>query len=234
MSDNAINPQKSGWFGRMRARLVAVPPRVWWSLLAASLALHIVAVGVVLVLLFGGERGGGAEADSIVISAGEAGPEELDLVLPQDNQVELPRLAEAELDLSELLEVPLEADFNDLMMDNAQMATIAPAMPMPSAAVTQRALPGGGLISGVPKTLAILSSICKKPALMSFSPLMQQAQWSGCIAQCANAWRSLRNMCAGWCRWRASALLLIAIIMTLILSPASRNPVSIFKKPAAL
>ena len=60
MSDNAINAQKSGWFGRMRARLVAVPPRVWWSLLAASLALHIVAVGVVLVLLFGGERGGGA------------------------------------------------------------------------------------------------------------------------------------------------------------------------------
>ncbi|MDA9591323.1 VWA domain-containing protein [Alphaproteobacteria bacterium] len=154
MSDNAINAQKSGWFGRMRARLVAVPPRVWWSLLAASLALHIVAVGVVLVLLFGGERGGGADADSIVISAGEAGPEELDLVLPQDNQVELPRLAEAELDLSELLEVPLEADFNDLMMDNAQMATIAPAMPMPSAAVTQRALPGGGLISGVPQSFA--------------------------------------------------------------------------------
>jgi hypothetical protein len=118
------------------------------------LALHIVAVGVVLVLLFGGERGGAAEADSIVISAGEAGPEELDLVLPQDNQVELPRLAEAELDLSELLEVPLEADFNDLMMDNAQMATIAPAMPMPSAAVTQRALPGGGLISGVPQSFA--------------------------------------------------------------------------------
>ena len=154
MSENTINPRKSGWFGHMRARLVAVPPRVWWSLLAASLALHIVAVGVVLVLLFGGERGGGAEADSVVISAGEAGPEELDLVLPQDNQVELPRLAEAELDLSDLLEVPLEADFNDLMMDNAQMATIAPAMPMPSAALTQRALPGGGLISGVPQSFA--------------------------------------------------------------------------------
>jgi hypothetical protein len=154
MSENTINPRKSGWFGHMRARLVAVPPRAWWSLLAASLALHIVAVGVVLVLLFGGERGGGAEADSVVISAGEAGPEELDLVLPQDNQVELPRLAEAELDLSELLEVPLEADFNDLMMDNAQMATIAPAMPMPSAALTQRALPGGGLISGVPQSFA--------------------------------------------------------------------------------
>ena len=154
MSETAINPQKSGWFGRMRARLVAVPPRVWWSLLLASIVVHVVAVGVVLVLLFGGARGGGAEADSIVISAGDAGPEELDLELPQDNPVELPRLAEAELDLSELLEVPLEADFNDLMMDNAQMAAIAPAMPLPSAAVTQRALPGGGLISGVPQSFA--------------------------------------------------------------------------------
>ena len=68
--------------------------------------------------------------------------------------VEAPRLAEAELDLSELLEVPLEADFNDLMMDNAQMAAIAPAMPLPSAAVTQRAMSGGGLISGVPQSFA--------------------------------------------------------------------------------
>ena len=154
MSENAVNSRKSGWFGRMRMRLVAVPPRIWWSLLAASLALHVLAVGVVLVLLFGGERGGGAEAESIVISAGDVGPEELDLELPQENSVELPRRAEAELDLSELLEVPLEADFNDLMMDNAQMATIAPAMPMPSAAVIQRALPGGGLISGVPQSFA--------------------------------------------------------------------------------
>ena len=146
--------QKSGWFGRMRARLIAVPRRVWLSLLAASLAAHILAVGLVLVLLFGGDRGGGDAADSLVISSGEAAPEDIDLELPQHVPVEAPRLAEAELDLSELLEVPLEADFNDLMMDNAQMAAIAPAMPLPSAAVTQRAMSGGGLISGVPQSFA--------------------------------------------------------------------------------
>ena len=146
--------QKSGWFSRMRARLIAVPRRVWLSLLAASLAAHILAVGLVLVLLFGGDRGGGDAADSLVISSGEAAPEDIDLDLPQHVPVEAPRLAEAELDLSELLEVPLEADFNDLMMDNAQMAAIAPAMPLPSAAVTQRAMSGGGLISGVPQSFA--------------------------------------------------------------------------------
>ena len=146
--------QKSGWFSRMRARLIAVPRRVWLSLLAASLAAHILAVGLVLVLLFGGDRGGGDAADSLVISSGEAAPEDIDLELPQHVPVEAPRLAEAELDLSELLEVPLEADFNDLMMDNAQMAAIAPAMPLPSAAVTQRAKSGGGLISGVPQSFA--------------------------------------------------------------------------------
>ena len=146
--------QKSGWFSRMRARLVAVPRRVWLSLLAASLAAHILAVGLVLVLLFGGERGGGDAEDSLVISSGEAAPEDIDLKLPQHMPVEAPRLAKAELDLSELLEVPLEADFNDLMMDNAQMAAIAPAMPLPSAAVTQRAKSGGGLISGVPQSFA--------------------------------------------------------------------------------
>ena len=146
--------QKSGWFSRMRARLIAVPRRVWLSLLAASLAAHILAVGLVLVLLFGGDRGGGDAVDSLVISSGEAAPEDIDLELPQHVPVEAPRLAEAELDLSELLEVPLEADFNDLMMDNAQMAAIAPAMPLPSAAVTQRAMSGGGLISGVPQSFA--------------------------------------------------------------------------------
>ena len=146
--------QKSGWFRRMRARLIAVPRRVWLSLLAASLAAHILAVGLVLVLLFGGERGGGDAADSLVISSGESAPDDIDLKLPQHMPVEAPRLAEAELDLSELLEVPLEADFNDLMMDNAQMAAIAPAMPLPSAAVTQRAMSGGGLISGVPRSFA--------------------------------------------------------------------------------
>ncbi len=146
--------KKSGWFSRMHARLIAVPRRVWLSLLAASLVAHILAVGLVLVLLFGGDRGGGDAADSLVISSGEAAPEDIDLELPQHVPVETPRLAEAEIDLSELLEVPLEADFNDLMMDNAQMAAIAPAMPLPSAAVTQRAMSGGGLISGVPQSFA--------------------------------------------------------------------------------
>ncbi len=147
-------PRKSGWFSQLRARLVAVPRRVWLALIAVSVVFHIVLVGVMLVLLFGGERGGGAAAESVVISAGEAGPEELELDLPPQPPAPLPREAEAELDLSELMEVPLEADFNDLMMDNAQMAAIAPAMPMAQAAVVERALPGGGLISGVPQSFA--------------------------------------------------------------------------------
>ena len=144
---------KSGWFSRLRRRLVSVPRRVWLGLFALSLAVHVAAVGLMLLLLFGGERGGGEAQDSVVISAGEAGPEEIDLVLEATPPDEL-REAEAELDLSELLDMPLDTDFNDLMMDNAGMAAIAPAMPLPSAAVTQRAMPGGGLISGVPQTFA--------------------------------------------------------------------------------
>lgn len=143
-----------GWFARLRMRLVAVPRRIWLALLAGSVALHIVAVGVVLALLFGGERGGGAQTDSVVISAGEAGPEEIDLTLPPQPPAPQLREAEAELDLSELLEVPLDVDFNDLMMDNAQMAALAPAMPMAQTAMVERALPGGGLISGVPQSFA--------------------------------------------------------------------------------
>ena len=146
--------QKSGWLGQLRKRLIGVPRRVWIGLLVGSAILHVVAVGFVLLLLFGGERGSGAEQDSVVISAGEAGPEELDLTLDSQTPPETFREAEAALDLSELLEVPLDTDFNDLMMDNANMAAIAPAMPLPTAAVTQRALPGGGLISGVPETFA--------------------------------------------------------------------------------
>ena len=147
------NPVKSGWFSRLRARLVQVPPRVWLGLFAVSLVVHITAVGLMLVLLFGGERGGGEAEDSVVISAGELAPDNIDLQLEATPPDDL-REAEAELDLSELLDVPLDTDFNDLMMDNAQMAAIAPAMPMPSAAVTQRAMPGGGLISGVPQSFA--------------------------------------------------------------------------------
>lgn len=153
MSEMASKPQKSGWLKRLRARLIGVPRRVWVALFAGSVLLHIIGVGVMLILLFGGERGGGDAEESVVISAGEAAPDDLDLAL----EAPLPdsfREAEAELDLSELLDVPLDTDFNDLMMDNAQMSAIAPAMPMPSAAVTQRALPGGGLISGVPQSFA--------------------------------------------------------------------------------
>ena len=148
------NTRKSGWFRLLRLRLVAVPRRVWLTLLAGSLAVHIIAVGGVLVLLFGGERGGGDAQDSVIISAGEVGPEDIELDLSEPTPPETLPDTQAELDLSELLEVPLETDFNDLMMDNATMAAIAPAMPTPSVAVTQRALPGGGLISGVPQSFA--------------------------------------------------------------------------------
>ena len=59
--------------------------------------------------------------DSVVVSV----PENIDLQLEATPPDDL-REAEAELDLSELLNVPLDTDFNDLMMDNAQMAAIAP------------------------------------------------------------------------------------------------------------
>lgn len=154
MSETNKKPDKSGWFTQLKRRLIAVPRRVWLSLLAVSILVHIVAVGAVLVLLFGGERGGGDGETSVVISAGEIGPDELQLDLTAQSPPEPVVEAVAELDLSELLEVPLDTDFNDMMMDNATMAAIAPAMPMPSAAVTQRALPGGGLIDGTPQTFA--------------------------------------------------------------------------------
>ena len=48
------------------------------------------------------------------------------------------------MDFSEILEVPLEADFNQGMMEAASTAAIAPAMPAPSKAATQRAARGGG------------------------------------------------------------------------------------------
>ena len=154
MNEISQNADKSGWFTQLKRRLIGVPRRVWLSLLAVSVLVHIVAVGSVLMLLFGGERGGGDGETSVVISAGEIGPEELQLDLTAQSPPEPVVEAVAELDLSELLEVPLDTDFNDMMMDNATMAAIAPAMPMPSAAVTQRALPGGGLIDGTPQTFA--------------------------------------------------------------------------------
>lgn len=138
----------SNWLTRLKNL-----PRRWWiTLFAVSLMAHLVGVAVVLVLLFGGERGGGDAVDSVVISAATDGPESIDLELQAP--VEIAREAEAELDLSEILEVPLETDFNQVMMEAASTAAIAPAMPAPSEAATQRAAPGGGLISGVPQTFA--------------------------------------------------------------------------------
>ena len=52
-----------------------------------------------LVLLFGGERGGGEAEDSVVISAGELAPDNIDLQLEATPPDDL-REAEAELDLS--------------------------------------------------------------------------------------------------------------------------------------
>ena len=145
---------ETGLFQTMRRRLLGLSRRWWLTFFALSLAAHFIAVALVLVLLFGGERGGGSETESVVVSAASDGPQEVDLDLSQQQPIDEIREAEAELDLSELLEVPLDTDFNDMMMDNATMAAIAPAMPQPSQAVTQRALPGGGVISGVPQSFA--------------------------------------------------------------------------------
>ena len=113
---------------------------------------HVIGVGTVLVLLFGGERGGDNAAESLIISAAADDQQGVDLELPEP--VDIEREAEAEMDFSEILEVPLEADFNQVMMEAASTAAIAPAMPVPSKAATQRAARGGGLISGVPQTFA--------------------------------------------------------------------------------
>ena len=145
---------ETGLFMQMRRSLVGLSRRWWLTFFAVSLVLHFIAVAVVLLLLFGGERGGGKEQDSVVVSAADDGPLEIDLQLERPVALEPMLEAQAELDMSELLEVPLDTEFNDMAMDNATMAAIAPSMPAPSQIVTQRALPGGGLISGVPQTFA--------------------------------------------------------------------------------
>ena len=144
-----INPaSQPSWLTRLKNL-----PRRWWiTFFAVSLVAHVIGVGTVLVLLFGGTRGGDDAAESLIISAAANAPESIDLELPDPGEIE--REAEAELDLSEILEVPLEIDFNQVMMEAASTAAIAPAMPAPSEAATQRAAPGGGLISGVPQTFA--------------------------------------------------------------------------------
>ena len=139
---------QSSWLTRLKNL-----PRRWWiAFFAVSLVVHVIGVGTVLVLLFGGARGGDDAAESLIISAAANAPESIDLELPDPGEIE--REAEAELDLSEILEVPLEIDFNQVMMEAASTSAIAPAMPAPSEAATQRAAPGGGLISGVPQTFA--------------------------------------------------------------------------------
>ncbi len=145
--------RERGFFATMRARLLRLPRRWWLAFLAVSVLVHIVGVGFVLVLLFGGAPGGNS-ADKIILSIGDGGPDEIDTNLEAVPPAEMVHEAEVELDLSELLEVPLDADFNDMMMDATTAAAIAPAMPLPMAAATQSALPSGGLISGVPQTFA--------------------------------------------------------------------------------
>ena len=134
------------------ARLKNLPRRWWITFFAISLVVHVIGVGTVLVLLFGGERGGDNAAESLIISAAADDQQGVDMELPEPVTIE--REAEAEMDFSEILEVPLEADFNQVMMEAASTAAIAPAMPVPSKAATQRAASGGGLISGVPQTFA--------------------------------------------------------------------------------
>ena len=134
------------------SRLKNLPLRWWITFFAISLVVHLTGVGTVLVLLFGGERGGDNAAESLIISAAADDQQGVDLELPEP--VKIKREAEAEMDFSEILEVPLEADFNQVMMEAARTAAIAPTMPAPSKAATQRAARGGGLISGTPQTFS--------------------------------------------------------------------------------
>ena len=140
-------PQRN-WLSRLKN----LPLRWWITFFAISLVVHLTGVGTVLVLLFGGERGGDNAAESLIISAAADDQQGVDLELPEP--VKIKREAEAEMDFSEILEVPLEADFNQVMMEAARTAAIAPTMPAPSKAATQRAARGGGLISGTPQTFS--------------------------------------------------------------------------------
>lgn len=144
-----INPApQRNWLSRLKN----LPLRWWITFFAISLVVHLTGVGTVLVLLFGGERGGDNAAESLIISAAADDQQGVDLELPEP--VNIKSEAEAEMDFSEILEVPLEADFNQVMMEAARTAAIAPTMPAPSKAATQRAARGGGLISGTPQTFS--------------------------------------------------------------------------------
>ena len=50
-------------------RLKNLPRRWWITFFAISLVVHVIGVGTVLVLLFGGARGGDNAAESLIISA---------------------------------------------------------------------------------------------------------------------------------------------------------------------
>ena len=148
-----VNARAQNFWQMLRAKLVGVPPRWWIGLLVVSVLLHIVAAGFVLLLLFGGEPSGGDAQASAVVSVGEAGFEEFDLAVEPPAPSELIAEPLDEPDLSALLELPLDAHFNDMLMDS-NVAAIAPAMPLPVAAPTQHSLSAGGLISGVPQSFA--------------------------------------------------------------------------------
>lgn len=142
--------RKSGWYLLLRRRLVDVPRPFWWALLTVSAAAHVVAVGVMLLLLFGGDPQSGDAADGVPLVAAQTGPEDVELTLETVPPVERPQVSEQ--DLAEWLEVPLDAVMADFQMSPNQMA--APAMPMPRAAMTRRAAASGGLISGTPQSFA--------------------------------------------------------------------------------
>ena len=64
-------------------RLKNLPRRWWITFFAISLAVHVFGVGTVLVLLFGGERGGDNAAESLIISAAADDQQGVDLELPE-------------------------------------------------------------------------------------------------------------------------------------------------------
>ena len=98
------------------------------------------------------------------------------------------------------------------MMDNAQMAAIAPAMPLPSAAVTQRAMSGGGLISGVPQSFADYIQHLQKTGIDVVFAIDATGSMVWVHRTVRQRMTQLAAYVRGWCRWRVSALSLIAIM----------------------
>ena len=147
---NTRKPRRDFWL-MLRARLRDVPSRQWWQLFALSACVHIVAVAVLLVLLFGGEQGGGDAPAAIVLAAPAAGvPEALDA---PDKIADVVQDAPDVIDLAEVLELPLIDALDAAQWQLSESAALAPALPLPSQSLVQRA-EGGGLISGVPQSFA--------------------------------------------------------------------------------